>query len=144
MRLLPFLLAPAALVAEAPAPAPADLPLSKAEKAQALDLLAKSQGDLAKALEGLSEAQLHFKAPEMLQPKGQYKDAKAVLAAYTPAHAPLVAAIEKGEGLRNRVAPQPAFGVLDLYQWVLLAAEHTQRHLLQIAEVKAEKGYPAK
>lgn len=32
----------------------------------------------------------------------------------------------------------------DLYQWLLMISTHAQRHLLQIQEVKASAGYPAK
>ncbi|MBI4913061.1 MAG: DinB family protein [Acidobacteria bacterium] len=202
LRLL--LLAGIPLIAQAPAAG--DLVLSRAEKAQAMDLLARGKADLEKSLAGLSQAQLHFKtspdrwsilecaehialtaeflgekvvfkglsgppepakraeigavdslvilgvedrsktfqAPDMLKPPGKWKDGPSVLAAYASAHARLAGAIEKGEGLRVRVAPHPAFGALDLYQWVLLTGAHTRRHLQQIAEVKTSPGYPAK
>jgi hypothetical protein len=31
---------------------------------------------------------------------------------------------------------------MDGYQWILLVAGHTERHVLQIEEVKREAGYP--
>ncbi|MBL0161298.1 MAG: DinB family protein [Bryobacterales bacterium] len=32
----------------------------------------------------------------------------------------------------------------DLYQWLLMISTHSQRHLLQIQEIKASAGYPAR
>jgi len=33
-------------------------------------------------------------------------------------------------------------GMLDAYQWILLLSGHTERHTLQILEVKADPKYP--
>ena len=38
----------------------------------------------------------------------------------------------------------PALGQLNLYQWLLLLAEHEDRHRLQIEEVKASDAFPAR
>ena len=38
--------------------------------------------------------------------------------------------------------PMPVFDPLNAYQWLIYAPLHTQRHLKQIAEVKATPGYP--
>jgi DinB family protein len=38
----------------------------------------------------------------------------------------------------------PALGQLNLYQWLLLLAEHEDRHRFQIEEVKASDAFPAK
>jgi hypothetical protein len=35
-------------------------------------------------------------------------------------------------------------GNMDVYQWVLMISTHSQRHILQIREIKAHAGYPAK
>jgi hypothetical protein len=35
-----------------------------------------------------------------------------------------------------------AAGLLDGYQWILLMAGHTERHVLQIEEVKRQPGFP--
>ena len=32
----------------------------------------------------------------------------------------------------------------DLYQWFLMISTHSQRHILQIREVKAHKNFPKK
>ena len=33
-------------------------------------------------------------------------------------------------------------GNMDVYQWFLMISSHSQRHILQIREVKANAGYP--
>jgi hypothetical protein len=38
--------------------------------------------------------------------------------------------------------PFPVFGTLNAYQWLIYIPLHNQRHLKQIAEVMASKGYP--
>jgi uncharacterized damage-inducible protein DinB len=38
--------------------------------------------------------------------------------------------------------PMPIFDPLNAYQWLIYAPLHTQRHVKQIAEVKATAGYP--
>ena len=98
----------------------------------------------AQILAGLEDRTHKFTAPEMIVPHGKLKDVPAVQEAFAAARKVLGAALEKGDGLRVRVVPHPVFGSLDLYQWILLAAAHTSRHLQQIAEVKAAPGYPAK
>jgi hypothetical protein len=43
------------------------------------------------------------------------------------------------EDLRGR---QLKGGNMDVYQWVLMISTHSQRHIMQIREVKAHAGYP--
>lgn len=38
--------------------------------------------------------------------------------------------------------PFPVFNTLNAYQWLIYAPLHTERHVKQIAEVKATAGYP--
>jgi hypothetical protein len=45
------------------------------------------------------------------------------------------------EDLRAR---QLQGGNMDVYQWLLMISTHSQRHILQIREVKAHAGYPKK
>ena len=37
---------------------------------------------------------------------------------------------------------RPVFGTLNAYQWLLYIPLHNQRHIHQIAEIKAAPGYP--
>jgi hypothetical protein len=45
------------------------------------------------------------------------------------------------EDLRGR---QLKGGNMDVYQWLLMISTHSQRHILQIREVKAHVSYPKK
>lgn len=47
------------------------------------------------------------------------------------------------DALHHHFAPLGPLGDLDAYQWLLLLASHTERHVAQIEEVKAQPGYPA-
>jgi hypothetical protein len=44
-----------------------------------------------------------------------------------------------GEDLRSRKLLE---GNMDVYQWFLMISAHSQRHILQIREVKAHVNYP--
>ena len=35
-------------------------------------------------------------------------------------------------------------GNMDVYQWFLMISTHSQRHILQIREIKAHASYPAR
>jgi len=50
---------------------------------------------------------------------------------------------ESADNLHHHFAPLGPLGDLDGYQWLLLLASHTERHVAQMEEVKAQPGYPA-
>jgi hypothetical protein len=86
-----------------------------------------------------------FQAPDGLRPAGRYKSGQAALAAFQALREKTRAFVEKTPlALRAHSAPHPALGPLDAYQWILLIAAHTERHVAQIAEVKAAAGFPKK
>lgn len=45
------------------------------------------------------------------------------------------------DDLRNRVGESPV-GPMDAYQWLVFIAAHSERHLAQLREVKADPGFP--
>jgi hypothetical protein len=47
------------------------------------------------------------------------------------------------DDLHLHFAPLGALGDLDGYQWLLLLASHTERHVAQMDDVKAQPGYPS-
>src|SRR5262245_26152595 len=73
-------------------------------------------------------------------PHGQFPDMKSSLASFKKLRVEMMkTAKETKEDLRARpylTASQ------DLYQWFLMISTHSQRHILQIREVKAHKGFP--
>ncbi|UOR13492.1 DinB family protein [Halobacillus amylolyticus] len=77
-------------------------------------------------------------APEAVQPKGEFKsleDARSGLAKSREATMFLIHNKDE-ETLKNRAFPHPAFGDMNLVQWVEFIGWHELRHLDQMKEVK--------
>lgn len=73
-------------------------------------------------------------------PKGQYGTAREALAAVRKLRAAMTDfAKNTQEDLRGR---QLKGGNMDVYQWLLMISTHSQRHILQIREVKAHANFP--
>ena len=205
MRLQAVFLAPA-LIVQAQV-APVETPLSGAERAEALAVLAQAKAAFLKATEGLTPAQRAWqpgpdrwsvdqcaehiavtgtliselitgkllpgprtpgqrseihqldgklmpmildrshkaKAPDAIAPKARFKAEGEAQAAFCASHAVLEDAVRTSTAdWRARIAPHPFFGALDAYQWTLLTAGHTLRHVEQIEEVKQSPGFPSK
>lgn len=94
-------------------------------------------------VDGVVDRSEKFKAPEMLQATGKYKDAEAALDELKKQRAEILAylATTTPEELRNHITDAPK-GAVDAYQSFLFIAGHTARHTLQIEEVKASPGFP--
>ena len=78
-----------------------------------------------------------FEAPERIRPTGalpvadslaRLRDSRAALHALRPR-------VERADGRALRY-PHPAWGPLDLYQWLLFVGAHEDRHLAQIEVLK--------
>ena len=98
----------------------------------------------------LPDRSAKFKAPEVLEPTGRVTPKEGLerlrqnyarlndaldapdLRAHSIEAAPLKA-VSKGE-----------YDTMDGYQWILAAAAHTERHVKQMLEVKADAHFPAK
>lgn len=75
-------------------------------------------------------------------PRHQFPTMKASLASFKKLRAEMVkTAKETQEDLRSR---QFLTSTQDVYQWFLMISAHSQRHILQIREVKAHKDFPKK
>jgi len=84
-----------------------------------------------------------FQAPEMLQPVGKFPSSEAALKAYTSRRDSTMEYIKTTQDdLKNHFTDHPAFGTLNTYQLLLLLAGHSERHTIQIEEVKASPGFP--
>jgi hypothetical protein len=80
------------------------------------------------------------KTGEARVPKGKYPDVKDSLAAFRTLRATMLDyAKATNDDLRGRALLD---GNMDLYQWLLMISSHSQRHVLQIREIKASPGYP--
>lgn len=109
-----------------PKPAPADLNLG--------GVIVNENGEQAPK----------FQAPETVRPKGGVSIADAVAGIQTT-----IAGFAEIQGrlsavdLSEQKFPHPVAGPLSGYQWLILLAEHSNRHLGQIERVKAATGFPA-
>ena len=82
-------------------------------------------------------------APEPVRPTGRFADAAAVIAQFRANRARTIAFTrETSEDLRSRFFRHFALGDFDLYQWLLFAAAHSERHIAQMKEVKADPNFP--
>ena len=73
-------------------------------------------------------------------PRHQFPNMKASLASFKKLRVEMMkTAKESQEDLRGR---QYLTASQDLYQWFLMISTHSQRHIMQIREVKAHRGYP--
>jgi DinB superfamily len=81
-------------------------------------------------------------APEQIRP-GQFKSRAEVVAAFKEQRGKTLAYAETTkDDLRGYVADSPVMKGMDAYQWLLFLCAHTERHLAQIREVKANAGFP--
>jgi len=75
-------------------------------------------------------------------PRHQFPSMKASLASFKKLRGEMMkTAKDSQEDLRGR---QYLTASQDLYQWFLMISTHSQRHIMQIREVKAHSGYPRK
>lgn len=82
-------------------------------------------------------------APEPIQPKNTgYKTIDEALSDFKTTRTDHIRYIRTStEDMRNRVVQMP-FGWIDCYQLYIFIAAHSQRHTMQLNEVKAAAGFP--
>lgn len=85
-----------------------------------------------------------FKAPESALPRGTVSVGDSI-EKIRQAHEALLALRPRLEAadVSQVSAPHPAFGPLNLYQWLVLIGVHQERHIGQIEAVKAAPHFPA-
>lgn len=95
-------------------------------------------------LKALIDRSRKVQAPEALRPAHRWKTPEELIGHFKQSRDRTIGFVrETQEDLRGRHAPHPLFQDLDAYQWLLLIAGHSERHILQINEVKATPGFPA-
>jgi hypothetical protein len=85
-----------------------------------------------------------FQAPEPLKPVHKYRTPAEALAAFRAERQKTIEFVKAGGDFRLHAGPHPAIGPLDAYGWVVFLSAHSERHTLQIEEVKADAGFPVK
>lgn len=91
---------------------------------------------------GLVDRSKKFKAPEPLIPTNRFKTPEAAIEAFKKERAETIALASGDVDLRARGSKHFIFGPLDSYGWFLFQSGHSERHTLQIEEVKTTAGYP--
>jgi hypothetical protein len=82
------------------------------------------------------------KTGEARVPKGRWNDIKDSLGEFRKLRATMRDyAATTQDGLRSR---RLIDGNMDVYQWFLMISTHSQRHILQIREIKADAHFPGK
>ena len=80
-----------------------------------------------------------------LEPKGRWPGPAETLDHFQKSRDRLVHYVQTtNDVLRDHFQTHRAVGLIDAYQWILLASGHVRRHVRQIEEVKASPGFPAK
>jgi hypothetical protein len=86
-----------------------------------------------------------FTAPEMLKPASRFKTREDLLTNFDKARNQTIEFVKANKvNMRNHFFENPLMGMIDGYQWLLFAIGHSERHLLQLKEVKADQAYPKK
>jgi len=84
-------------------------------------------------------------APEQLKPVNKWATQAELVKAFNASRANTTTYVKTTQDdLRSHFAPHPVFKDLDGYQWILLLAGHSERHTLQVLEVKADPNFPKK
>jgi len=118
----------------------ADAPESPSSDCEIIDGIIKSK---------IADRSRKFPAPEAVWPTGRPTASESAQRLSTNTQR-LIERLESTWGLRLHQVPSPPliamsegkYQMMDGYQWLLAAAGHTERHRLQILEVKSEPGFP--
>lgn len=85
-----------------------------------------------------------FKAPEPLVPQNRFGAPAAAVEEFRKQRAETLKLVQTHPDLRKYAAEHPGFGMLDAHGWVLFLSGHTERHTLQIEEIKSTDAFPVK
>ena len=83
-------------------------------------------------------------APERSLPIGRFLRLRDAEGEFELNRQNSIGALLVAEGLREKVVEHPLAGLVDGYQLFLVMAMHPLRHVYQVEEIKAAKGFPAK
>jgi hypothetical protein len=107
------------------------------------ETIAKTKGKDELIVKVLPDRSHKFVAPEPIQPKKLLSDPTEYVARFKASRDKHIEYVNTTQdSLLDRVMNHPAAGPLNAYQWILLISGHTERHVLQILEVKADPNYP--
>jgi hypothetical protein len=81
-------------------------------------------------------------APEPLKPTNRFGSPDGAVKHFLESRAQTEDFLNNTPDLRQHVSDSPLGMKLDAYEWVLFLTAHSERHLKQIQEVKADPNYP--
>jgi hypothetical protein len=87
----------------------------------------------AEIIDSMKDDAWHGNASESIRPKHAFTTGPAAAAAFLERRARTVDYVrDTDDPLRAHTFPHPAYGPLDGFQWLLMLAHHTDRHVRQI------------
>jgi hypothetical protein len=96
-----------------------------------------------KAFDGYLDRSTKTQAPEPAKPTGRFATGEAAYAAFDKVRTATIDYVKTTDGdLRSHGMPLFQGVMTDAYQLIVMTAAHTERHLLQLQEVKADPGFP--
>jgi hypothetical protein len=110
------------------------------------ELLAKANGKSDQVLGMIVDRSQRFKAPEPVNPASdaQIRSREAILRDFNFERGRTVQHVSTAGEPTAAAAVHGAFQELDLAGWIYFQSGHTERHTLQIEEVKATPGFPVR
>lgn len=118
-------------------------PFIRAMVVKALETPAKEGSNKDDAiLNGVVDRSKKFKAPEPLIPTKRFASQPEAVAAFQKERAETIKLAKSGADFRAQGSDHFLFGPLDAHGWTLFLSAHSERHTLQIEEVKASDGFP--
>jgi uncharacterized damage-inducible protein DinB len=119
-------------------------------QSQVMTAPARTEPEDVKAIDGFILKQIpdrthKAQAPDALQPTNRFGSPAASLKHFQDSRAKTIEFVKATQDLRQHAYTSPQLGKkLDGYEWVLFIAAHSERHMKQIDEVKADPNYPKK
>src|SRR5262249_2640388 len=84
-------------------------------------------------------------APDMLKPTNHFTTREETIKTFNARRDKTIEYVKTTQDdLRSHFMSHPVFKDLDAYQWLLLISGHSERHSLQILEVRADPNFPKK
>lgn len=116
--------------------------IAEAIKKELTPEMAKSANKDDTLSKGMTDRSKKFKAPEPLIPTNRYGSAADALAVFKKERAETVKLASGDTDLRTHGGEHFLVGPLDGMGWFLFLSGHSERHTLQIEEVKADPNFP--
>lgn len=104
--------------------------------------LEQTKGKDQAIMTGVADRSQKAKAPESLTPKKTFGSKDATLAAFKEYRDKNLAFIRTTDAPLRQHLADAQFGTFDCYQWYLVIAAHSERHIAQMREVMANPNFP--